>query len=85
MGILLGLSVLWIVTEILHRKKEAVHKSALSIVGVLRKIDTPSILFFLGILTAVACLQTAGHLTMAAEFLDAKLGNIYVVNTAIGV
>lgn len=85
MGILLGLSVLWIVTEILHRKKSSDQKTSLSIVGVLRKIDTPSILFFLGILTAVACLQTAGHLTMVAEFLDQKLGNVYVVNGAIGI
>lgn len=85
MGILLGLSILWIVTEILHRKKTSEHKTSLSIVGVLRKVDTPSILFFLGILTAVGCLQTAGHLTLVAEFLDQKLGNVYVVNGAIGV
>ena len=85
MGILLGLSVLWIVTEILHRKKSSDHRTSLSIVGVLRKIDTPSILFFLGILTAVGALQVGGHLTMVAEFLDRELGNVYIVNGAIGI
>tara|TARA_Y100000588_G_scaffold161838_1_gene175900 strand:- start:4883 stop:5725 length:843 start_codon:yes stop_codon:yes gene_type:complete len=85
MGILFGLGVMWVVTEIIHRKKEIAHKNSLSIVGVLQKIDTPSILFFLGILLAVASLQTGGHLSDMALFLDNKFHNIYVINTIIGV
>jgi Na+/H+ antiporter NhaD/arsenite permease-like protein len=85
MGVLLGLSILWLVTDIIHRRKNVEAKTPVSIVGVLRKIDTPSILFFLGILTAVSSLQVAGHLTQLSEFLDEKLGNIYVINTVIGV
>ena len=85
MGILFGLGVMWVVTEIIHRKKEIDHKNSLSIVGVLQKIDTPSILFFLGILLAVASLQTGGHLSDMALFLDNKFHNIYVINTIIGV
>jgi len=84
MGILFGLSVIWILTEILHRKKNVEHKRALSIVGILQRIDTPSILFFLGILMAVAALQIGGHLLHLSQFLDAKFDSIYIVNTIIG-
>ncbi|MCI5054957.1 MAG: sodium:proton antiporter NhaD [Flavobacteriales bacterium] len=84
MGILLGLGFLWLVTEILHRKKDDDYKSSLSVVGVLRKIDTPSVLFFLGILIAVGSLQSAGHLEEMAKFLEVQLGDIYVINMIIG-
>lgn len=83
MGILFGLGVLWLVTEILNQKKVDA-KEKLSIVNVLTKIDVPSVLFFLGILLAVAALQTAGHLTQLASLLDTTFGNIYVINIFIG-
>lgn len=85
MGILFGLSMVWITTEIIHKNKPKKQKKALSIAGVLRRIDTPSILFFLGILIAVGALQTAGHLTDMALLLDANFNNIYIVNSIIGV
>lgn len=85
MGILLGLGVLWIVTELLHYNKNHEEKAPLSVIGVLKKVDVPSVLFFLGILTAVAGLQTAGHLQSMSGFLNEHLGNIYVLNTALGV
>lgn len=85
MGILLGLGVLWVTTEILHKRKTSDAKKEYSIVGVIRKIDTPSILFFLGILLAVSALQVAGHLNQLAGFLDAEIGNIWVINGLIGV
>ena len=50
MGMLLSLGVLWVTTEILHKHKPHDHKHALSVSGVIRKVDTPSILFFLGII-----------------------------------
>ncbi len=84
MGILLGLGVLWLATEILHRDKNDEDKHPLSVVGVIRRIDTPSILFFLGILLAVSSLATAGHLTQVAGWLKDSLGNVYVINVAIG-
>jgi len=84
MGILLGLGVLWIATEIIHRNKNAEEKHPLSVVGVLRKIDTTSVLFFLGILLAVSSLATAGHLTQVAVALRESLGNIYAINYVIG-
>jgi Na+/H+ antiporter NhaD/arsenite permease-like protein len=85
MGILFGLSVMWIITEVLHRKKEEPQKQSLSIITVLQRIDTPSILFFLGILMAVAALQSGGHLLQLATTLDANFDSIYVVNTFIGI
>ena len=84
MGILFGLSVLWVVTEIMHGSKHAEDKRPLSIAGVLKRVDSTTILFFLGILLAVSCLSTAGHLEQVGEFLRAKLGNIYAINIAIG-
>ncbi|MFA5628498.1 MAG: sodium:proton antiporter NhaD [Thiohalomonadaceae bacterium] len=84
MGILFGLSVLWIVTEIMHRDKQPELKHPLSVVGVLHRIDTPSILFFLGILLAVSSLATAGHLSQVATALRDSLGSIFAINYAIG-
>lgn len=84
MGILFGLGVLWVVTEWLHRSKNEEDKHPLSVVGVLRRIDTPSVLFFLGILLAVSSLATAGHLTQVASALKDSLGNVYAINIAIG-
>jgi len=83
-GILLGLSVLWIVTEILHKTKNEEFKSRVTVAHVLRKIDTPSVLFFLGILLAVSALQTVGHLDLLAKTLDKHVGNLYVINVIIG-
>ncbi|MBP8184772.1 MAG: sodium:proton antiporter NhaD [Pseudomonas sp.] len=84
MGILLGLGVLWVVTEWLHRGKNDADKHPLSVAGVLQRIDTASILFFLGILLAVASLASAGHLIAIAGVLKEQLGNVYTINLAIG-
>lgn len=83
-GMLGGLSVLWIITEILHKSKNDEAKSQLTVAGVIRKVDTPSILFFLGILLAVAALQSAGHLDLLAKSLDKHVGNLYFINVIIG-
>ena len=85
MGMMLSLGVMWAVTEIIHSSKNREDKSHLSVIGVLRKVDTASVLFFLGILLAVAGLQSAGHLTvMAGSLNDAFDGNIYAINIVIG-
>jgi Na+/H+ antiporter NhaD/arsenite permease-like protein len=83
-GILLGLSVLWIATEIMHKSKNEHTRSRMTIAGVITRIDTPSILFFLGILLAVAALQTAGQLAMLADKMNTYIGNLYVINILIG-
>ncbi|MBN2758584.1 MAG: sodium:proton antiporter NhaD [Bacteroidales bacterium] len=84
MGMLFGLSLLWIVTEIIGKRKSAEDKRKLSVVAILSKVDVPTVLFFLGILSAVASLQSAGQLDLLAKFLDDHLGNIYLINIAIG-
>ena len=84
LGILFGLSILWATTELLHKRKEEVAKQKFSIEHILTKIDTQSILFFLGILLAVAALQTAGHLQELALFLDNSIGNVWIINVLIG-
>ncbi len=85
LGMLFGLGVLWVSTEIIHRKKSQEVKSKLSVVSILSRVDVPTVLFFLGILTAVAGLQTAGHLDLLATWLnDITKQNIYIINLAIG-
>ncbi len=84
MGVLFGLGVLWTTTEIMHRSKNKADKSKLSVIGVLQKVDTPSVLFFLGILAAVGSLQSAGHLRIIAAFLNDTIGNMYAINIIIG-
>ena len=84
MGILLSLGVIWIFTEILHRKKVTDEHKSLKVTEVLRKVDTPSVLFFLGILLAVGALERAGFLTELATTLNNRVGNMYLINVIIG-
>ena len=84
-GMLLSLGILWITTEIIHRSKNHEAKSQLSVISVLKKIDTPTIFFFLGILLAVSALQSAGQLNIVAKFLENTFnGDIYIINVIIG-
>lgn len=84
MGMMFGLGVLWVVTEIMHNDMDAEDRHPLTVIGVLRKVDMASVLFFLGILLAVGALATAGHLDLVAGYLRDSLGNIYAINIAIG-
>lgn len=84
MGVLLGLSLLWIITEILRQKDDVEDKGALSVSYALRKIDTPSVLFFLGILLSVASLQSSGILTDLSGWLTATIKSDKVIVIAIG-
>ncbi len=83
-GITFSLGALWVVTELMHHSKNTEVKSSRTVVGVLTKVDTPSILFFLGILVAVDALQSAGHLGYVAAYLDNSIDNIYIINLIIG-
>ncbi len=84
MGMLLGLGVMWVVTELIHSEKDEREKGTLSVLHALRKIDTPSILFFLGILMAVAALQSSGLLTALASWLDRTVQNTTAIVLIIG-
>jgi Na+/H+ antiporter NhaD/arsenite permease-like protein len=84
MSILFGLGVLWIITEILHLKKADEEKNVLTVATALRRIDTPSILFFLGLLLGIAALQAAGVLQLTAHWLDSTIGNENIIVVLIG-
>ncbi len=88
-GILLVLGVLWTVTEMFYAHlKEPEEKGAMQkrVAQMLTRIDMPTILFFLGILMAVACLETIGVLTMLGEGLNIVFnGNYYLITGIIGV
>ncbi|MEO8591122.1 MAG: sodium:proton antiporter NhaD [Flavobacteriales bacterium] len=84
MGIMLGLGVLWIVTEVVHVRHGDSERSELMVSAVLRRIDMSTVLFFFGILVSVAGLEVAGHLTLLAHGLDRMLGDVYLINSAIG-
>ena len=85
-GMLLSLSIVWITTEIIVRKKTFDDKRELSVVKILEHVDIPTIFFFLGILIAVAALESAGHLNLMAQWLNkATHTNYYFIATAIGI
>ncbi|MDQ3108548.1 MAG: sodium:proton antiporter NhaD, partial [Bacteroidota bacterium] len=85
MGILFALSILWIIVSYMHFNKQHEQKLRFSVTHALEKIDTPSILFFLGILLAVSSMQSVGVLKELATVLDNSLGNIYLIGSALGI
>ena len=84
MGVLLGLGIMWVITEMIHSGKDEAEKGELSVNHALRKIDTPSILFFLGILLSIAALQATGVLTDLAQSMNNAIGNIKIITLLIG-
>lgn len=84
MGMLLSLSLVWIVSELMHDDRDQAMDSGLHILKVLKRIDSPSVLFFLGILIAVASLEATGLLASLATQLDASVGNINAIVFLIG-
>ncbi|MEY3444964.1 MAG: hypothetical protein RLZZ519_3245 [Bacteroidota bacterium] len=84
MGMMLSLSVMWIVTELLHKRKQDALKDKFSPAHALERIDIPSMLFFLGILLAVGALQVSGILGDLAVWLDTSLPNRNAVVVMIG-
>lgn len=84
MGVLFGLGIVWTVAALSHRQQDDYIKERIGIEGVLKRVDMPSVLFFLGILLAVGALATAGILADVAAWLDGHFGNIYVINVLIG-
>ena len=84
MGIMFGLAILWMYTEYVHTRSME-DTGQYQVTAILRRIDHGSILFFLGILIAVAGLQTAGHLTLLSGWLSEHLPNVYATNTILGV
>ena len=84
MGILLGLGILWVVGELIHRDKEPDEKTPLTLAHALRQIDLASIVFFIGILLAVATLEHTHVLEMLAKWLDQNVGRQDVIVVLLG-
>jgi len=84
MGMLLGLGVLWAVTEAIHTQKHDDGKGTLSVAGALQRVDSPSVLFFLGILLAIGALQSDGQLSALARWLEQTIGNVDLITLTIG-
>lgn len=84
MGILLGLGVLWAITEIIHKNKNDEGRGALTAASALQRVDSQSVLFFLGILLAIGALESAGTLREVAHGLDHSIGNVDAITVTIG-
>ena len=84
MGILFGLGILWVVGELIHRDKGWEEKKPLTLVNALARIDMSSIVFFIGILLAVAALEHTHVLEMLARWLDANVGRLDVIVVLLG-
>ncbi len=82
MGILFALGVLWLLTDVIHRKDT--NRESLKVPHILSKIDLSSALFFLGILLCIDALDSAGILNRLAVFLDEGIGNTNVIGILIG-
>jgi Na+/H+ antiporter NhaD/arsenite permease-like protein len=85
MGMLLALGIIWIISSWIHVHKHPEERLRFSVMNALRKIDTSSILFFLGILLAVSALQASGALQQMAEFTAGYIRNMYVTGTILGI
>lgn len=84
MGILIGLGILWIITEIIHEGKDEEDRHVLSVAYALQKVDTPSILFFLGILISIAALNVTGILADLAVWMNDHLKSDSMIVIAMG-
>ncbi|HLP05980.1 MAG TPA: sodium:proton antiporter NhaD [Paludibacter sp.] len=84
MGMIFSLGTMWLVTEIMHRKGDSEKKSHLTLVSALHKIDISSILFFLGILIAIAALESADILNAMAKWMSDSIGNLSAIVITIG-
>jgi Na+/H+ antiporter NhaD/arsenite permease-like protein len=84
MGVLLGLTVLWILTDRLYYNRKTKGLQELRVNRVFSRIDVPTILFFLGILMSVASLKTAGQLTTMSELLNKAIPNPEIISIILG-
>ena len=84
MGMLMALGIMWIITELIHKSKNDEDKDSLSVAYALQKIDTPSILFFLGILIAIGALQASGQLSQLSAWLTSNIKTDTSLTSSIG-
>ena len=85
MGMMLALGAIWVASEIIHSDKDEAEREPLTPAYALQNIDTPSVLFFLGILLAVGSLEATGGLRAMATYLNVTVGNLDVIVLLIGI
>lgn len=83
-AIMLVLGTLWIITDLMYRRIPDNIPFHLRAASLIKRIDLPTLLFFMGILLAVAAIQEAGGLLALSKFLETKFNNIYTINIVIG-
>lgn len=84
LGMLGGLGILWVVSEVIHPELDDAVRKKYSAAGALSRIDVPSVLFFLGILLAVGALQSMQTLNELAAWLSDAIGDNRIIITLIG-
>lgn len=84
MGMMLALGLMWVITTIIHKSKDHEIAERFTVGRALQKIDSPSILFFLGILLAVSALQSFGLLKDLATILSNTFKNDFLIGIALG-
>lgn len=82
MGIILGLAILWLFTDIIHSRYG--DRSHLLVPSAISRIDVSGVLFFLGILLCIDALHTAGLLDDLSNWMNNRIGNSSVIAIAIG-
>ena len=85
MGVLFGLGVLWLVGDLLHGSKTEEEREHLNLTSALSRIDMASIVFFIGILLAVATLEHSGILPALASWLNDTVGREDFIVLLIGI
>jgi len=84
MGMMMALGLIWILTSLIHKNKDPELAQRYTVARALQRVDTPSVLFFLGILLAVSALQSYGLLGEMATNLRSYMNNDYLVGTSLG-
>jgi Na+/H+ antiporter NhaD/arsenite permease-like protein len=84
MGVLIGLGLMWVITETLHSNTRNENRKKVTVAWVLQKIDTPTILFFLGILLAVSALESTRQLEQVSGWMDRNLKDQNIIATGLG-
>lgn len=84
LGMLFGLGIVWIAAELIHVDEDEEQKKNYTAAHALSKIDSSSVLFFLGILIAIGCLESTHLLHHLAQWMDAEIGNLDIIAITIG-
>jgi Na+/H+ antiporter NhaD/arsenite permease-like protein len=84
-GMLAGLGILWVVSELIHSELDDAVRKEYSAAGALSRIDVPSILFFLGILLAVGALESMMTLQRFSQYLSTSIGDQRLIVLLIGI